>query len=62
MLRKQKAEPPFFKVARLSSKTRGFPSLSSGRFGFVLYEQKQSYVYIILGDYLAICQWDSVVS
>ena len=32
------AEPPYFKVARLSAKTRCFPSLSSGRFGFVLFK------------------------
>jgi hypothetical protein len=32
---KQKAEPPFLKAARLSSKTRGFPSQLFSRFGFV---------------------------
>ena len=33
---KTKPDHLFFKVARLSFKTRSFPSLSYGRFGFVL--------------------------
>ena len=33
--RKQKAEPPFIKAARLSTMTRGFPYLLSGKFGFI---------------------------
>jgi len=32
---KQKAEPPFPKAARLSFETRGFPSLSYDKFGFI---------------------------
>jgi hypothetical protein len=36
--KKQKAEPPFSKAARLSVKIRSFPSLSYGRFGFIFAE------------------------
>jgi len=40
----KKAEPPRFKAARLSVEIRSFPSLSSGRFGFVLSLMKLLYV------------------
>ena len=34
----KKAELPFPKAARLSVETRGFPSLSCDKFGFILYQ------------------------
>jgi hypothetical protein len=50
---KQKAEPPFLKAARLSSKTRGFPSLPFSRFGFVCYQLNRNLTHLILRHRLA---------